>query len=788
MTRKLTIALLATASVTCLFAMRENGPIVNPDKDVSVTDGLTVTPFMDIASAGPLTHVYIGNELSCQVAHISDGATREFYPPGTIPGDCGTFVAVAGTLYAPDFASHGMTATNGLGSRVVFTPISQTAVTGAGTTANPFKVITVVGVGATGLRIQQTDTYVIGDEAYKTEVVISNNGGPSSGVLYRAGDAFLAGSDFGYGFTEAFGDSKAVACSVNANNAPPSKIEEWVPQTGGNNFYQSLYSSVWTWIGTKAPFPNTCGCATRQDNGAGISWNFSISAGGSVTFSHVTTFSPLGRQALVTSKVADSEASVTGSQNGYTIRIENRNSEPVTVTSITDTLPAGFTSISGSTTGVTTSNPAVNGQVLTWSGQFVVAPNSSISLHFAVIVASVAGDYFNQAGGVAASGYTVTGSGPTARITVGSDATPIEITIDNPPSDHIFRIGPEPSVPQIPARAKITGITPDPTATTTFTWIMSVHYNASQSPHGPGRVFDHSWPVTTTTGNALLQTNFSDVRGGDLTLTAKAVVNGVERVSAPLAGYKILGPPSGGAVDLQVIQQLHTILTNSTLRKIAANESGGHQFDANGYPLWSQDGRGGVGIMQITNPEPTIDRVWSWRANVGYGKQLFREKVKNAQDLRGIIQDKVYKYVNAYRLKQHPPPQPPPRIITIVVPPLTSHGTNLFTFDQEFDGVTFSDSIDQLEQDAIRCYNGVGPTGIDVFGQQTRLHEFRIRRTQTIPPRPVFLESDETIEATGRATVQWEHASPRINYFPAGQCPSTCDYVHLVLSAADLPH
>ena len=76
--------------------------------------------------------------------------------------------------------------------------------TGSGTAADPFKVITVVDVAATGLVIQQTDTYVTGREYYTTEIMISNNGADTaSGVLYRAADAFLGGSDTGYGFTEA---------------------------------------------------------------------------------------------------------------------------------------------------------------------------------------------------------------------------------------------------------------------------------------------------------------------------------------------------------------------------------------------------------------------------------------------------------------------------------------------------------------------------------------------------------------------------------------------------------
>src|SRR5438132_11206870 len=203
---------------------------------------------------------------------------------------------MGGTLYAPDFANHGTTATGNLGTYTVFTPISQTPVTGTGTSADPFRVVTVVDVAATGLRIQQTDAYVIGNESYQTDIMITNSGeGAASGILYRAGDAFLQGSDQGYGFTEVIGGNRnAVGASANPNNIPPGRIEEWIPLTGNNNFYEAFYGEIWRWIGTKVAFPNMCGCTTLQDNGAGISWNFSIPAGGTATYSHFTTFSPTG--------------------------------------------------------------------------------------------------------------------------------------------------------------------------------------------------------------------------------------------------------------------------------------------------------------------------------------------------------------------------------------------------------------------------------------------------------------------------------------------------------------
>ena len=473
MTTKLTLRaviglVVASAGATwCLLAMNPAGLLTKPTKKGRVIETPAMTPFVDIASAGPLTHVWLGNELSCQVQHIDDGEVHEFFPDDTIPGDCGTFIALEGVLYAPDFSAHGTTSTDSIGARTVFTPISQTPVTGSGTTADPFKVITVVGVAETGLVIQQTDTYVVGQDYYTTEVMINNDGtGTASGVLYRAGDAFLATSDFGYGFTEVFGGNRnAVACSVNENNMPPAKIEEWIPITGGNNYFQDDYDTVWGEIGSQAPLPDTCACTDFLDNGGGISWNFSISAGGSATYSHVTLISSQGLEGLVTSKSADSPTSPAGTQNGYTITIQNPNASDVTVSSITDTLPAGFVYVPGSTTGATTNDPVIVAQMLTWSGSFSVPARESISLHFAVIVADTPGDYFNEVGGSAEDGYNVIGTGPTAQITVTAAPTPTptaEATSTPTPTAT--------STPTATATATATAtFTPTPTATATFT-------------------------------------------------------------------------------------------------------------------------------------------------------------------------------------------------------------------------------------------------------------------------------------------------------------------------------
>src|SRR6185369_6827498 len=135
------------------------------------------TPVVDIGSVpGKLTHVWVGNDLSCQVQHIADGTNHEFYPQDIFPADAGTFLAMGGVLYAPDFAGHDATATDNTFPNTPFTPVSQTVVTGSGAAADPFKVVTTVGVGATGLSVQETDTYIAGREYYTTQIKITNNG------------------------------------------------------------------------------------------------------------------------------------------------------------------------------------------------------------------------------------------------------------------------------------------------------------------------------------------------------------------------------------------------------------------------------------------------------------------------------------------------------------------------------------------------------------------------------------------------------------------------------------
>jgi hypothetical protein len=277
-------------------------------------------PFKTISSPGPLTAVHIGAEGSCQIAHTGD-ARLELFPPAATPGDCGTFLVAGPTLFAPDFANHDGTATSGLGATTPFTPVSQSDVTGAGTAASPFRLVTVYAAGAAGLQVTETDTYITGQEVYRTDVQVTNTGGgPQSGVLYRAGDCFLQDTDVGFGFVE---NGVGPGCAANANNTPPGRIEQWFPLTTGSSHMQGRFSAVWAAIGTHNPLPNTNAAGEQLDNGAGLSWPYSVAPGASVTFSHLTAFSPAGVTAGQQQQAATRPATAFG-RNGVLAVPSNR--------------------------------------------------------------------------------------------------------------------------------------------------------------------------------------------------------------------------------------------------------------------------------------------------------------------------------------------------------------------------------------------------------------------------------------------------------------------------------
>ena len=237
----------------------------------------------EIASDGPLTRIIITPDLNCQVAH-QDDISFEFF--GDAVGACGTFLAVGGSLYGP-----ASVPPVGLVGSDAWTPVSQSAVTGSGSGGDPFRLVTIVDAGDIGIRLEQTDSYEVGEESYRTDVRISNCGAADErAILYRAGDCYLQDSDTGFGRV----DEGAPACVIS--QASDARIEQWVPITAGSRYFEGGYSDVWEQVASGESFPDQCLCDEAVDNGAGLSWEVVIPAGGSVDISHLTFFSPEGRQ------------------------------------------------------------------------------------------------------------------------------------------------------------------------------------------------------------------------------------------------------------------------------------------------------------------------------------------------------------------------------------------------------------------------------------------------------------------------------------------------------------
>jgi hypothetical protein len=204
-------------------------------------------------SSGPLNLIDVTPDLNCRVDYAGDSSSEFFGFTA-----CATLVAVDGVLYGPNSIPAGSGAT----PRTSFTPLSQSPLQGSGTTASPYRVVTQVGLGSSGLIVTQTDTYVVGDQGYRTDIDVANGGGqPKQLLLYRAGDCYAQNSDFGYGYVSV----DAPACSPTPSGAASTgRVIQLAPTSRGSRYMEGYYGDVWARIGSQQPFANTCVCVAPR--------------------------------------------------------------------------------------------------------------------------------------------------------------------------------------------------------------------------------------------------------------------------------------------------------------------------------------------------------------------------------------------------------------------------------------------------------------------------------------------------------------------------------------------
>lgn len=393
-----------------------------------------------ITTPGTLTRIAITDDLNCAVNHEAD-ERGEFFNDTA----CGTFVSVGDTLFTPTSVPAGSAATS---AGTPFTPGAQSGVEGSGSNADPFRIRTTVALGGTGVEVTETDSYVTGQESYRTDVVIRNaSQGSQSGLLWRAGDCFLQNSDRGFGAFDARSGSVSCVAANEDGSAPAERIEQWLPLTGGSSAYHANFNEVWQRIGARMPFDGTCRCDENIDNGAGLSWPWSLAAGAQVSFSHLTTFSPLGQVPLSTSKTASPSTVEAGGTTTYAIEVANPNATAFDLDAIVDYLPESFSYVPGSTTGATTADPEITGTELRWTGTFSVPAGGAATLSFEVNVGSQEGTFDNEAAATA-PGAAVAPTGPTAPVTVTGGQTP-------PPEGPVDRVA---GVSRIETAIEVSGL------------------------------------------------------------------------------------------------------------------------------------------------------------------------------------------------------------------------------------------------------------------------------------------------------------------------------------------
>lgn len=320
---------------------------------------------------GPLVRIEITEDLNCAVDYVGD-EYGEFY------GDtaCGTFVAADGVLYGPAYVPAGPS----YPSTTPWEPVTQEQ-GGSGVAGNPYWTKTTVRGGE--LLLVQTDTYVVGENSYRTSIDLKTESEETvDAIVYRGADCYLQDDDYGFGsHNERTG---AVTCRAGNENGPTTggRIEEFVPLTHPSNYFYGRFSSVWDRIEAQEPLPNVLEEPDEYiDNGIALSWTVQASRAGT-TVSSLTNFSPIGLESLPTTTEATPSEIDVWEETSVTVSVENPNFDEQLLQRLTLTLSEGLSYIAGSTTGA--GEPVVEGQKLVFTNLGPIQPDATLNLAFNV--------------------------------------------------------------------------------------------------------------------------------------------------------------------------------------------------------------------------------------------------------------------------------------------------------------------------------------------------------------------------------------------------------------------
>ena len=253
-----------------------------------------------VAMGGAPLTVYTGALGQCQSAYADTGGN--YFPGDSTSGDCGFFLATPSApagqpseLQGQVFGFNGQAGPSGV---VSYTPVSQGAVTGSGTSADPFEQVTVYDADGpqsadTLLQVTETTTYVSGstyftsyfDVRNMTDRLAPDDQNANSTIYFRAmyaADVFVGGDDHGVGVFKS-----APVRFVGGQNTSSGMIGGFFEQThyldgsrtpGWSSYAEDYWKTpgIWDDVENAADAPQAFAdtiSSTWFDNGAGVAWD-----------------------------------------------------------------------------------------------------------------------------------------------------------------------------------------------------------------------------------------------------------------------------------------------------------------------------------------------------------------------------------------------------------------------------------------------------------------------------------------------------------------------------------
>ena len=247
-------------------------------------------PFVEIASPGPLTERR-GRQRARLPGLVRGRYALRAVPAVGKPGDCGTLVvhrrhALRAELRArTPLRPAARSASARRGRRSASRPSVDRGRRRARSRSRPSPTQPRPACAR-----REVDTYVAGQESYRTDVTLTNSGGaPATGVIYRAGDCYLQESDTGFGFLDAATRRSA------ARRTPTTRRPDGSSSGTRSRRATSTWRAATATCGRRSPHtPRSRTRRARRSRSTTAPASAGTSRappGGQSTFSHYTTFS-----------------------------------------------------------------------------------------------------------------------------------------------------------------------------------------------------------------------------------------------------------------------------------------------------------------------------------------------------------------------------------------------------------------------------------------------------------------------------------------------------------------